>query len=292
MTVVGALKWSDTSIVSRRSIFSHASTTTFSRITIGPRRRGEEDSRRQKRKTSLSLYISFLETSTKRRSTVTGRALSGEFRWKTPGQAIVGGGRKRRGGDWIVKWLVVTLICAMRNVETNRTSSSLRRSLSRGSVLMIRKRVVVSKRFYRRSRSFRDEQEVIAGEQVIEGRSTPSNVRVCPLIDVQCTLATIDGCDRLFADGIFADVGWSLFACTVMDQESLLIEMESDRWYLKQGSVSRQMRWRGDVSFLRRFFWDRKMNSRRCFRIHEYILMNIVHEWSVNTTISCTQIYL
>lgn len=95
----------------------------------------------------------------------------------------------------------------MRNVETNRTSSSLRRSLSRGSVLMIRKRVVVSKRFYRRSRSFRDEQEVIAGEQVIEGRSTPSNVRVCPLIDVQCTLATIDGCDRLFADGIFADVG-------------------------------------------------------------------------------------
>lgn len=37
------------------------------------------DSRRQKRKTS----ISFLETSTKRRSTVTGRALSGEFRWKT-----------------------------------------------------------------------------------------------------------------------------------------------------------------------------------------------------------------
>lgn len=153
MTVVGALKWSDTSIVSRRSIFSHASTTTFSRITIGPRRRGEEDSRRQKRKTSLSLYISFLETSTKRRSTVTGRALSGEFRWKTPGQAIVGGGRKRRGGDWIVKWLVVTLICAMRNVETNRTSSSLRRSLSRGSVLMIRKRIVASKRFYRRSRS-------------------------------------------------------------------------------------------------------------------------------------------
>lgn len=48
---------------------------------------------------SLSLYISFLETSTKRRPTVTGRALSGEFRWKTPGQAIVGGGRKRRGGD-------------------------------------------------------------------------------------------------------------------------------------------------------------------------------------------------
>lgn len=29
MTVVGALKWSDTSIVSRRSIFSHASTDYF-----------------------------------------------------------------------------------------------------------------------------------------------------------------------------------------------------------------------------------------------------------------------
>lgn len=91
----------------------------------------------------------------------------------------------------------------MRNVETNRTSSSQSGIGSNDP----EKSRCLEKVLSPISIAFRDEQEVIAGEQVIEGRSTPSNVRVCPLIDVQCTLATIDGCDRLFADGIFADVG-------------------------------------------------------------------------------------
>lgn len=128
---------------------------TFSRITIGTRE--EKRILRSEKLLYIYIYISFLETSTKRR----GRAFSGEFRWKEEEKK-----RKKRSswwpsrstsihGDWIV-W--ESLRGGMsRNVETSRLLHHLRSPLSNDPE---RNRISPVSRCFR---------IVTVGEQVIEG---------------------------------------------------------------------------------------------------------------------------
>lgn len=140
--------------MSRHSIFSHAPTPPSRELRlVRGRRRGFSEAKNF----SIYIYISFLETSTKRR----GRAFSGEFRWKEEEKK-----RKKRSswwpsrstsihGDWIV-W--ESLRGGMsRNVETSRLLHHLRSPLSNDPE---RNRISPVSRCFR---------IVTVGEQVIEG---------------------------------------------------------------------------------------------------------------------------